>query len=58
MIKNQNIPATIMVFLNQLKTFIKNRQPSKLPLHNFLAKFLTEKKCQMNSFTIAMQTFF
>ena len=43
MIKNQNIPATIMVFLNQLKTFIKNRQPSKLPLHNFLAKFLTEK---------------
>ena len=43
MIKNQNIPATIMVFLNQLKTFIKYRQPSKLPLHNFLAKFLTAK---------------
>ena len=57
MIKNQNILANLMIFLSQLKTFMKNfiekRQRPKLPLLNFLVKFLTERKSQMNNFTIA-----
>ena len=28
-----------------------NRQPTKLPLLNVLAKFLIERKCQINNFT-------
>ena len=57
MIKNQNILANLMIFVSQLKTFMKNfiekRQRPKLPLLNFLVKFLTERKSQMNNFTIA-----
>ena len=48
MIKNQNILAILMIFLSQLKTFMKNfiqkRELPKLPLLNFLVTFLTEKK--------------
>lgn len=55
MIRKQNIVVTLLIFLNQLKTFMKNlrlnRQPLKVPLLYFLAKFLTEKKFQINDFT-------
>ena len=62
MMKNQNIIATLMIFFSQLKTFMKNfmqkRQVLKLPLLNFLVKFLTERKSQIDNFTIARQTIF
>ena len=62
MIKIQNILAFLMLFLSQLKTFMKNfvqkRQHPKLPLLNFLLKFLTGRKSQINNFTIARQTVF
>ena len=62
MIKNQNILATLMIFLSQTETFMKNfvqkRQHPKLPLLNFLLKFLTERKSQINNFTIARQAIF
>ena len=62
MIKNQNILATLKIFLSQLKAFMKNliqkRQRSKLPLLNFLVQFLSERKSQINNFTIARQTIF
>ena len=55
MIKKQNILATLMIFLNQLKTFMKNfipkRQPPKLPLLNFLTKFVTERRSHIDNFT-------
>ena len=50
------------MFLSQLKTFMDNftqkRQHPKLSLQNFLVKFPTEIKSQINSFTLANQTFF
>ena len=50
---NQNIQATLMIFLSQWKTFMKNsipnRQPPKLPLLKFLAKFLTERYLKWTS---------
>ena len=62
MIKNQNILATLKIFLSQLKAFMKNliqkRQRPKLPLLNFLVQFLSERKSQINNFTIARQTIF
>ena len=46
MIRKQNIVTFLIMFLNQLKTFMKNfisnRQSSKVSLLYFLAKFLTE----------------
>ena len=42
-----------MIFLSQLKTFMKNfmqeRKVLKLPLMNFLVKFLTERKSQIDN---------
>ena len=62
MMKNQNILATLMTFLRQQKTFMKNfmpkRQPPKLPLLSFLAKFLTKRKSHTNIFIIARLSFF
>ena len=62
MIKNQNILATPKIFLSQLKAFTKNlvqkRQRPKLSLLNFLVQFLSERKSQINNFTIARQTIF
>ena len=60
--KNQNIRVNLMIFLSQLKASIKNfiqkRECLKLPLRNLLVKILTERKSQMNNFTIARQTIF
>ena len=56
MIKSQNILATLMIFLSQLKTFRKNfiqkRQCPKLPLVNFSVT------SEINNITIARQTIF
>ena len=45
-----------MIFLNKRKTILKNFIPKgkspNLPLLNFPAKFRTEKKSQMDNFTI------
>ena len=62
MIKNQNVLATLMIFLSQLKTFtkifIEKRQRPKLSLLNFLVKLLIERTSEINNFTNARQTFF
>ena len=62
MIKNQNVLATLMIFLSQLKTFMKifiqKRQCPKLSLLNFLVKLLIERTSEINNFTNARQTFF
>ena len=50
MIRKQNIPATLMIFLNLLKMLMENivpkKQSPKLLLMNFLAKFLAESNSQ------------
>ena len=40
------------------KALYKRDKHSKLPLLNFLAKFQTQRKSQINNFTILRQTFF
>ena len=51
-----------MIFLSQLKAFIKNfiqkRQRPKLPLLNVLVIFLREKNARILKFTIARKTIF
>ena len=55
MTRKENVIANPMIFFNQLKKFYEKlflkRQIPKLFLLNFLSKFITERKCQMNNFT-------
>ena len=55
------VPATLMVLFSQLKTFMKiflqNKQPPKVPLRKFSAKFLTERKSQANNFSFEANVF-
>ena len=59
MIINENIAATVRVFLSLQKNFLKNftprRKVPKLLLLNFLAKFLKERKHLMNNLTLVRQ---
>ena len=59
--ENENFIATLMIFFSQPKTFMENSIPkiklSKVPLLNFLAKFLTERKSLKNKFTIVRLKF-
>ena len=60
MMINQNILAILREFLNLQKKFMKNSTPSKfpqIPLLNFLAKFLTERKCLMNTLIFVRQKY-
>ena len=61
MIINQNILAILKTFLNLQKSFIKNFAPRrilpKLHLLNFLANFLTERKCLMNHLKFVRQKY-
>ena len=54
MIINQNVLAILRTFSNLplklIKNFTPKRQPPKLQLQNFLAKFLTDRKYLMNNF--------
>ena len=57
MMRKQNILATLIIFLNQPKLFMKSFMPNRTsktevePLFNFLAKFLTDRKFRMNNFS-------
>ena len=55
--KNSSNPNDILT-KNIYEKFYSKKYPPKLPLANFLKEFLTEKKCQMNNFTIVRLTFF
>ena len=63
MIINENILETLLAFSNLkkkkiVKNFTEKRQLPKLPLLNFLAKFLIEKISLKNNFIFVRLKFF
>ena len=54
MVKNQNILATLMIFLSQLKTliksFIQKRQTSKTDIAELFSKISNKKKVSNKQF--------
>ena len=60
LIRNENNLTILTIFFSQLKALIKNfiYKRDKQALLNVLVKFLTQRKCQINNFTISSQTCF
>ena len=62
MIKNHNILENLIIFLSQLKTFMKSfiqkRQTSKIVIAERFGKISNKRKSQIKNFTIVRERLF